>query len=308
MKLQTIKLSAIQFDDDLFSLTPSLVATAPQKLVRSISRVGLLHPPIIVEIAEGIYRIGSGRKRLLAARKLNVQNCKCNVFSSTTHPMDVFNYIYEDASHTNLSIISKAIFLRKAGKWLSDEELSQKFIEGFELKGGAYQISKLKQLAELEINIQEALFANRIDEKVCHELVKLDFMDRMGLFDVIRSLSLSVANQRKLLITSRELAARGGINISSFLGQEQLTTILSNNSLNTPQKSATYMSCLQELRFPLLSEAEQEFKAFVKELSLPKQIQVSHDTSFETDKLTLTITCQSKQELREAVTNLTPKD
>jgi ParB-like chromosome segregation protein Spo0J len=308
MKLQTIILSTIQFDDDLFSLTPSLVTVAPEKLVRSISRVGLLHPPIIVEIAEGIYRIASGRRRLLAARKLNVQSCKCTVFSSTTHPMDVFNYIYEDASHTNLSIISKAIFLRKAGKWLSDEELSKKFMAGFELKGGAYQISKLKQLAELEINIQEALFAGRIDEKVCHELVKLDFIDRMGLFDVIQSLSLSVANQRKLLITSRELAARNEIHISSFLGQEPLTTILSSNSLNAPQKSTAYMTRLQELRFPLLSEAEHEFKLFIKELSLPKQIQVAHDTSFETDKLTITITCQSKKELQKTVSLLAPQN
>ena len=299
MKLQKINLSTIKFDDDTFSLTPSPAEKAPEKLVQSINRVGILHPPIIVEIADNIYRIGSGRLRLLAALKLNIPSCKCYIFKATTHPLDIFNYIYEDASHTSLPLLSKAIFLKKTGKWLSSKELATTFMEGFQLKANHFYVKKLQQLARLEINIQEALLENQIDEKICHELGKLEFIERMGLFDIIMNLSLSVGNQRKLLIASREIAIRNQITITSFLGQPDLTTILTNQSLNTPQKTAAFMMQLQQLRFPLLTEAEQDFKSFVKTLSLSKKISVSHSPSFEKNELLLTISCKSKKEVIE---------
>ncbi len=301
MKLQPIQLSDIKFDDNIFSLSPSLPEEPPQKLVQSISRVGLLHPPIVVEITEKLYRICSGRLRLLAAQELNIQTCKCHVFKATTHPVDIFTYIYEEASHTNIPLISKAIFLKKAGGWLEASELSDKFMAGFGLKANSFNVKKLQHLAELEINIQEELLAHRLDEKICHELVKLEFIDRMGLFDIIMKLSLSVGNQRKLLITSHEVATRTRTTIASFLGQTALTSILTNHSLNTPQKTAAFMARLQELRFPLLSEAEHEFKIFVQSLPLTKEMTVSHSPSFERDELALSITCHSKEEIASLI-------
>lgn len=304
MKLQTIQISDIKFNDDTFSLTPYLADAPPQKLVQSIGRVGILHPPIVVEIADGIYKIGSGRLRLLAAQQLGMGSCKCNVFKTTAHPLDVFNYIYEEASHTNLPLISKAIFLKKAGQWLSDEELALKFMEGFNLQANTYLVKKLQKLAELELNIQQELLENRIDEKVCHELVKLDFIDRMGLFDIIVKLSLSVGNQRKLLISCREIAIRNKETIASFIGQPSLTTILTNQSLNTPQKTSSFMAQLQELRFPRSSAAEQDFSDFVSHIPLPKHMTISHSPSFEKDELSLTVTCGSKEELLHVIEQL----
>ncbi len=304
MNLQTINLADIKFADNIFSLTPILPDKAPQKLVQSIARVGLLHPPIVSEIAHGIYRIASGRNRLLAAHKLNVKSCKCFVFGATSHPLDVFNYVYEEASHTDIALISKAIFLKKTGKWLNSEELAKKFMAGLGLKGGRFQVEKLQQLAMLEINIQQALLSNQIDEKVCHELVKLDFIDRMGLFDIIISLGLSVGNQRKLLITSREVASRNQASITTFLGQDTLTTILATDSLNIPQRTAAFMTRLEELRYPLLSEAEHEFKMFTKSLPLSNTMRLSHTPAFENDQLSLTITCESRAELIKIIAKL----
>lgn len=307
MKLQTITISDIKFDDDTYALTPTIVRKAPAKLVQSISRVGILHPPIIVEIADGIYRIGSGRRRLLAVQELHKHTCGCFVFDASTHPVDVLSYIYEEASHTNLPIISKAIFLKKASKWLRDDELSPKFMPGFDLKEGRFQVKKTMLLADLELNIQEALLHNRIDEKVCNELVKLDFIDRMGLFDIISTLKLSVGNQRKLLISSREIAARSQTPLATFLGQKNLTAILKDQSLNTPQKTTLFMARLQELRFPLLSEAEHDFQQFVTTLPLSPKMQLHHATSFETDQLTLSVICESRTEISELIQHINTK-
>lgn len=307
MKLQTIQLTDIHFEDDFFSLTPTLPRKSTEKLTKSIARVGILHPPILMEIAEGIYRIGSGRKRLLATAILKQTSCKCYVLTATTHPLEVFNYIYEEGSHTDMAIIAKAIFLKKAGQWLSGGELAEKFMLGFNLKATHFHVKKMQDLAKLELNIQEELFRHNIDEKVCHELTKLDFMDRMSLFDIITNLSLSVANQRKLLISSREIAARNKTTIASFLSQQSLTKILTNQTGNTPQRTAQFMHQLSTLRFPLSTRAEEDFKTFVKTLPLKKNMKISHSPSFEKNEMSLTITCTNRAELTALITTISDR-
>ena len=112
---------------------------------------------------------------------------------------------------------------------------------------------------------------------------------------------MRLLNQRKLLITSREVAIRNQTTIAAFLGQIILTTIFTDQSLNIPQKTAAFMLQLQELRFPLLSEAEHDFQMFVKTLPLLEGMSVTHTPSFENDDVSLTINCSSKEQLLEHI-------
>jgi len=134
---------------------------------------------------------------------------------------------------------------------------------------------------------------------VALELGKLDFGDRMALFEVINLLHLSVGNQKKLTISSRELAVRTNSSIRQVLSDPEAEAVLNHPEANLPQKAANLMAWINKKRFPRLSEAEQEFRRFTGKLQLPKGVDLSPAPSFEKDELTLTITIQDQDKLQK---------
>jgi len=124
----------------------------------------------------------------------------------------------------------------------------------------------------------------------------------MALFEVIELLGLSSGNQKKLITTCCELAARNRTTVLSILSQPRLTGIINSSNSNIPQKAGHFMKALSEERYPRLTKAENDFRRFEAGLNLPANISITHDPSFEKDELDLTVTCSGRQEL-ESILN-----
>ena len=298
MKTSPIDLHSILFDDHRFSLLPDQQQEAAPALLASIQRTGILQPPLLLAHGDS-FLIISGRGRLLALRALHKSSCDCRVLPPSTPPLEIFNLLLEEhLFKSSFTIIEQAIFLKKALQWLSKEEVSQRFLPTLGQSPHPSQLEKLLRLAGLEEVIQRAVHLGELDAKVAQELERLSFNDRMASFEIITSLSLSTSNQKKLLITLRELAVRTGTTMAEYLATDQLQEIV-NQQGNIPQISKQLFAWLQRQRFPRLSEAEDEFTHFCQQLPLPGGAVVGHSANFEEDKVSLTLTFATKEELAQ---------
>lgn len=308
MQISPLAIREIDFQDETYLLKPVPCHEPPQKLVESIKRVGILHPPLVDIAEKGRYRILSGRNRLLAARKLHFNSCDCRVIPASSSPLEIFSLLIEEIIATKPpTLIEQAIFFKKIGNWIDLNEATHRFLPLLGMEAHPSQAKKLLRLNNLEEVIQERLQEGSLDPKVAWELEKLSFADRMALFEIMMSLKLSVANQKKLTLISRELSVRNKTTIAAVLASEESQEILNSTDINPPQKSALFMAWLRRKQFPSHTLAEQEFKDFCRLLQLPSGASVNHSPFFEKDELTLSITFKNKEDLLKNLPQLTRK-
>ena len=297
MKSQAVSLDHIDFNDLRFSLLPAAPMSAPEKLRKSISRIGILHPPILYQQGDGHFLVVSGRRRLLAAKSLHQRSCQCRVLDETTPPLDIYGLLLEERLFSaTFTIAEQAVFLQRVLAWLSKEEAARRFLPVMGLSAHVSQLDRLLRLTRLEEVILMALHRGELDRKVAYELQKLSFHNRMALFEIITALKLSVSNQKKLLLICRELALRQKMEIAEFLSEQSLQDIL-NQQGNIPLVTRQFFARLHELRFPRVTAAEEEFADRIKSLRLPANCRVNHAPFFEKDEIELTMTFANQQEL-----------
>ncbi|OGQ96374.1 MAG: hypothetical protein A2521_09135 [Deltaproteobacteria bacterium RIFOXYD12_FULL_57_12] len=286
-----IPFSRIDWEDITFCLAPLLAAEIPENLRRSVTRVGILHPPLVREKKKNTFQVVAGRKRLQAARLLAAQqSCICLILPPTIPEATLFALLLEDNTICRqLTPVEQAIFFQKALHYVDEEEAARLFLPALELPPHPYHIRRLLGLLELEEPLLLGLHNGFLDESAARELGALPFKDRMTLFEVIQDLRLSVGNQRKLVAICRELATRHRLAVATLLDDQAIRQILASPDANPPQKAANLMAWLSRKRFPNLSEAESNFKKFVGGLQLPGNATITHSPSFEKDTITLSV-------------------
>lgn len=64
------------------------------------------------------------------------------------------------------------------------------------------------------------------------------------------------------------------------------------------------MKKIHEKRYPRLTEAEDNFRRFIAELTLPTNMEISHAPSFEKDELKLTVSCSGREGLMDILNRI----
>jgi len=294
-----VNLQHINFQDFSNSLTPEEAREPSTALVESVTRAGILHPPILREQGRTM-EIVTGRRRLLAAQQtLHSISAICLVLPAETLPTETLAINLEDTMlRGDITVVEQAIFFQKILGHLDENKAAKKFLPALGLEPHRHHLHNLLQLLGLEEHLLGAVHEGRLHDGVARELLGLNFTDRLSLYEVMEILSLSVSNQKKITAICRELAARHNTSVMALLCQPEVREILDPQETNIPQKTARLMQWLTDQRFPSLAAAEQEFRTFAATLKLPSAVALSHSPSFEQDQVQLSIPFANREELR----------
>ena len=307
MQTRRIHFNQLDLGDKTFLLAPPGNDTVPARLQESIDRSTILHPPIVREKREGCFQVVTGRKRLFTAKGSGRACCDCLTMAASATVLDGLAVALEEVLlNGKINPVEQAIFFQKVLRETDVNEAAERFLPLLGLPPRPNLIQHSIALLNIEEPLVAAVHRGRLDDKVALELGKLDFGDRMALFEIITLLHLSVGNQKKLTISCRELAVRTNSSIRQVLSDPEAEVILNHAGANLPQKAANLMAWINRKRFPRLSEAEQEFRRFTGRLRLPKGVSLDHSPSFEKDELTLTITIPNQERLKELWSKLEP--
>ncbi len=295
-----VNLQHINFQDFSNSLTPEEAREPNAELLTSVTRTGILHPPILRELGRASMEIVTGRRRLLAAQQTQHSiSTICLVLPTETLPAETLAINLEDTLlRGDITVVEQAIFFQKILVHLDEDEAARRFLPALGLEPHRHHLHNLLQLLGLEEHLLGAVHEGRLHDGVARDLLSLNFTDRLSLHEVMEILSLSVSNQKKITAICRELAARHNTSVMGLLCQPEVREILDPQETNIPQKTARLMQWLTEQRFPSLAAAEQEFRSFAATLKLPSAVALSHSPSFEQDQVHLSIPFANREELR----------
>ena len=295
---ERVLFSQIDIEDQQYFFSPAQVLEDTEELKKSIERVGLLHPPILLRTDNSYYQVVTGHRRIKTAREATGKSSlNCLVLSPETSAIEALAVALEEKCSRRLTSVEQAIFLQKALQHLAQDEVAAEFLPVMGLAPNPYHIQNLLPLLELEEPLRYALHQGLLHELVARELVALSFTDRLALFEVIDLLQLSVGNQKKLTASCKELAKRNNSTIIAILSEPDIQDILNHPEANPPQKAANLMATLTAKRYPRLTEAEKSFQQFTDSLKLPKNATLSHAPAFEKDTVTLSISFKNQEEL-----------
>ncbi len=297
-----LDLARIAAGDQRYQLAPGpATPSASPELSASIRRFGLLRPLIGHELEPGgKVVLVDGRHRLAALLELGARQAPCLLLTADTGEADVLETALEAIlAHRPVSPCEQALFCKKILQHLGRQQAAA-FLPRFGLPPHPRSLDRLLELLALEENLLCGLHDGRLDGQAARQLISLAAADRLLLWGIIDRLRLSSGKQRKLVNSCRELALRRRTTVELLLATPAAQQILGGPGDNIPQLAGRLMDWLgAELR-PQLTAAEQEFETFRKTLGLPRQAQLCHAPSFESDELTLSLRFADRKQLQAA--------
>ncbi len=304
--INSIKSNCIEYSKT-WSLHPFLPSEPPPKLLASVQRIGLLHPPILMQTSAKKYNLLCGHYRLMANERINPLNTKitCLILGSDTPSKQILHTVLEDQLLSGgLSSIEKAYFFKYCLRHMPIEEAAENFLPVLSEKIQIQIIEKLSHFLELEPELQISMQNGRISDKTAHELLTLTPGDRLTLHDIFLSLELGGGKQNRLLALSKDLASREGTTITQLLSGSDYKEILIHPEMNKPQKITNLLTILQKKLFPHSNSAEDAFLKKIQKLHLPVTCSINHSQAFERDDISVTMHFRNLTEVEKKISEI----
>jgi ParB family chromosome partitioning protein len=298
----TVNLTMLDLDDASFRLSYGF---GLDFLKQSISRVGLINPPVLRKRADGRYQIVCGYKRMLALRELGVSAAACQLVPpETDDEACLLLSLYDNISHRELNPVDKSLALNRLLSHYSEKKIVSDFLPLLQLQPHITQFRAYQPLCLLDKEIRDAVVAGVIDVRSALSLARLDPEDRRCLAALLIDLQLSVSKQAEVIASVVEIGMRDGVSPQSVTGDPAIRSVLTDDKLNRPQKGAALLRRLRAMRYPLLTAKEKQVKGRLNALKLPRGVSITPPPFFEDNRYCLSVYFTDGQELKRRLEEL----
>lgn len=127
--------------------------------------------------------------------------------------------------------------------------------------------------------------------------------DQAALWELVQALQLGENHLRDFLDWCEEIALRDCGSVMALLARPELRRLLTAQ-LGRNDKLKAVKDALRKLRYPRLSQLEEELRIAVKALDLGGRVQVSFPPSLEGEDITVEIKARNAKELAEHVARI----
>ena len=282
--LKHLSLDAIQ-DSRTWNLHPFLYDIIPEALIQSILKVGILHPPVVVQ-SGAAYDIVCGRKRIQCAQSLGLLHILCFTISQESSPKLLLEFLLEDQlSSTPLSLPELAHFSKLCLDNFDRAQALAMLPEAIPPRLKA----RLPSLLEFDYALQKQIHFGYVTDKIIFDLLKLNQEEQRRMGHLIELLQLGGNKQKRLFTLCRDIALRENTSIDALLDQPDIKAVIEHYEMNIPQKTNRFLSLLQKRCYPRSTAAKEHFQSQRLELTLPETCDIYPSPFFEKDEVTLSI-------------------
>ncbi|MFW2365944.1 MAG: ParB N-terminal domain-containing protein [Desulforhopalus sp.] len=298
LSCRSIPLPAINISSE-WNLHPWELQEISTELKQSYEKMGVLHPPIVQESTEGMYRVVNGCKRLnFLKQETSLREMQCMVIEHHASFHHILNLLLTDQSNGRpLTLAEKCRFVKIATRFLDQKTIQKDYLKRLGMKTRPSTIPHMLKLLEQDVRLIKDVHIGRIGEKMMTELLNLPIeLDRSVMIQLFRELGMGDGKQRRFFTLLRDNAYRENLTIAAYIERKDIQTILNHDQLNVPQKIHHLSDYLQQQLTPALMQAEDDFTQKVSKMRLPPNHTVAHAQSFEKDEVTLMIKFKNLEE------------
>jgi ParB family transcriptional regulator, chromosome partitioning protein len=299
---ETILLERINLEDKTFQITTE---ASIETLTRSIVRLGVIHPPVLLAGVSG-YRIISCFRRIFSCKALGLSTISAKLLEpGTDQRVSVQLAIADNSLQRPLNLIetSRALVLL-SGIFSDPKELC--IAAGvLGLPDNLSVVHKLQQLSNLAPAIQNGVLSGILSLAMALELGQMENPSGIELATLFGNLKLGLNKQRDILVLIQEIAHREHFSVEDVLSTPALQQILSHEKWDRSQKTVHLRQYLRCRRYPSITAAENDFKARVQSLNLESGIVLIPPRDFEGTTFSVQLNFNKLSELQRHISSLT---
>lgn len=293
-----LRLSSIDIEDDRYRIT-----TAPSDnfLERSISAVGLLHPPVLQAVLQktaGSHIVVSGFNRIKAVSALGWRNIYCLVLPGDTAPEDCLLFsIADNISSRSLNILEQANAVHKLSAFVPDKPCLCAMLEDIGLSLSPGLISKYERLLAMPDEVRIIVGRGLMTLGAALSLENMDFRSVHMICKLIVRLCPGTNQQKEILARLKEIAAQKNIPVSSVLEFPDISGILNSGETDRKAMLRRLRKALRRLCFPSLCTMEEQFAESLSRLGLPPGMRFIFPEGFEDTRYRLELEVKSASDM-----------
>lgn len=268
-------------------------------LLNSIEKVGILNPPLVVRGEGKTIEIVTGFRRIHALKKLGCDSAAC---------IDLSNTGYSDLEllllnlHENLTIrefndVEKSMVLVRLMRYLPRDEIEKIYTKTLKINRPE-DLDLLVRVDKFDPAVKKSIADKKISLSVAGILSNRDSNTRILLGSLLTYLNLSINYQVQLIDYLIDISHKKQTSISDLLNSNEIKAVLEDENINIPQKAKSFMDTLRNMRYPVISRAEKDFRATIAKIPLPKGVRIKHPPFFEAPGFTAEISFQDGTDLR----------
>ncbi|MFH2013295.1 MAG: ParB/RepB/Spo0J family partition protein [Pseudomonadota bacterium] len=297
MEYKQLDIKSIDLTDTTFVMTYGFTLT---RLKESIEKAGVLNPPLVRKKSGEQFSVVCGYKRVLASRETGIEELRCAVIPQDTEDRDTLLIsLYDNIAHRVFNPIEKSIAISKLQKYYSDEDIVKRYLPLLGLSPHLSLLDRIKPLSSLDAKIKDAVVDGRIDEGAAIKLLNFSKEDIEPIFQILSTLRFSKNKQIEIIDTLFDITRRDDCSTSSMLDANEIKEILTDTNLNIPQKGSRVRYFLRKLRYPRITEAENDFLEMKGKLNLEDKIKLTPPPSFEGDRYGIEFQFENMEDMEE---------
>ncbi|PIE67678.1 MAG: hypothetical protein CSA23_02570 [Deltaproteobacteria bacterium] len=296
--LSTVSLDRIQTDNHTFRITTSV---DKPDLSGSIAAVGLLQPPVLLPVDGGFITV-CGFRRIAACLENHQTRITARLLpdaSSWAACADIA--IIDNTSQRPLNIVEQSRAITLIGRYAAMHPgEASRLADLSGLPTGKRAKNRIAPVASMPSSLQHAILEGSVALPVALRIDRLPADDATSICDFFRLINTGLNVQRELLELICDISQREDTQICQLIQTAEVTAILKDTDAPMPQRVHGLRQLFKNWRFPELSTAEARFHKRLKSLKLAPNVQLLPPPFFEGTNFRLTLTVNSKRQLRAA--------
>lgn len=266
-------------------------------LVLSISHLGVINAPVVLPRHDQ-YIIVCGFKRIEAARFLGLTHIPARVLPPDTSQQQCARFCIADNAFQrpfNLIEISRAFALLQ--KFFRDSEATLQEASLLGLPSNTDYLEKVAPLCQMPSFIQKAVLSGLISISTVWQLSQMPEKEAAAFVDIFSALNCSLNKQREIITLAKEISIRDDITVFEVLMEQSFQKVVHDDSLDSNQKTRQFRKHLRRLRYPHITEAENNFSTQTKKMGLSERFRLIAPQDFEGDTYRLTMDFKNLDEI-----------
>jgi len=159
---------------------------------------------------------------------------------------------------------------------------------------------------EVDAQIRELAAERRLPASHLARWLAMDQPSRAAMLEIAQTLRLRTGQLVTALDTLEEIAVREHQTVAAILDHPEIRRIV-RSAGSTPSRASALLEQLRALRYPLLKKTQDELRAEVSALKLPRGISLDLPKDLGSDEVTVSLRVRSGAELARALEALDQK-
>jgi len=300
MKFEIVPISSIDFHDKRFFIGSDLDNLSSIKI--SIREVGIINPPVLKNEDDKFIPI-CGWRRISALKDLGLEKVLAKVYDSDeiTNEGCLQLVLFENRERLNDIEKAELVFKFKNLCALDDNDLIKRILPPLGIAPKWKNLERYLSIAELEPEIKNAFHQQKITLDHAVLLSELRDPQRLQILErIILRFKLNKNETREAIQEIQEVAFRDRKSIGDVIESIE-------NRIGQDGSKNEFRHELKLLRYPVLTQVEENFRECLNHLNLPKELNIFHPPFFEGNDLEIRLRFKSKEGLREVITYLSSR-